>query len=513
MDIRNNANAATAISAENKAKLNKSPIASKAAQMFYKSMQAERKGRSQIEQGDDLEKISESIDNAMDFATKLMMASAKNMGFPDEDGGSNKSTEMMEMAKGISEMMIAKANVNAQMSQLKASKNPAIDLMGLKGKVIDYQDGTRSFSGQPVTYNYKVSHSEQSSSAVITNHFSIYDEHGVTVRNITQTGKSGIHTLEWDGKDNAGNEVMPGKEYTLAIRSEGKKDVGGNQVSFPVTASATLSGVVEGIKIEKGAAVGVIINGQTVNRDQIVNARDIAELENDIVLDTDLIGKKVELDLSRVQVKNGALDVYFNNHVEKPGHLTVEVSDSNGKYLTTLINEETIGVGCGKVRFPIELENGNYIVKVSVQDLQDPGNIQNITLEDKRYVIVGSIIPKDGVFVSTDEEAFSSHTIGAVIGNYSSPTEREEAAYHNATVTYTDDIFVYKHGVENTPTILFDKAEDDSIIEYAAQNIYDNETGALVAIAPGEYRAFELLNNASQVSDAIKLYVVREFGA
>jgi len=512
MDIRNNASTSTAISAENKAKLKKSPITSKASQMFYKSMQAERKGRSQIEQDGDLKKISKSIDSAMDFATKLMLASAKNMGFPDEDGGGNKSTEMMEMAKGISEMMIAKANVNAQILQLKASKNPAIDLMGLKGKVIDYKDDTRSFYGKPVTYNYTISHSEQSPSAVITNHFSIYDEHGITVRNITQTGKAGTHTFEWDGKDNAGNEVMPRKEYTLAIKSKGTKNVGGNRVSFPVTASATLSGVVEGVKIEKGAAVGVIINGQTVNRDQIVDIRDIAELENDIVLDTNLIGQKVELDLSRVQVKNGALDVYFNNHVKKPGHLTAEVRDSNGKYLTTLVNEKAISEGSGKIRFPVELENGNYIVKVTVQDLQDPENIKNVKLEDKRSVFVGSIVPRDGIFVSTDEEAFSAHTIGAVIGNYLNPTEREEAAYHNATVTYADDILVYKNGVANTPTILFDKAEDDSIIEYAAQNIYDNETGALVAIVPGEYRAFELLNNASQTSVAIQLYVIREFG-
>ena len=76
MDIRNTA---TAVTAENRAKSNNSPITSKASQMFYKSMQAERKGRSQIEQGDDLEKVSESIDQAMDFSTKLMLASAKNM--------------------------------------------------------------------------------------------------------------------------------------------------------------------------------------------------------------------------------------------------------------------------------------------------------------------------------------------------------------------------------------------------------------------------------------------------
>ncbi|MDP4709263.1 MAG: hypothetical protein NWS20_04620 [Rickettsiaceae bacterium] len=495
MDIRNTA---TAVTAENRAKSNNSPITSKASQMFYKSMQAERKGRSQIEQGDDLEKVSESIDQAMDFSTKLMLASAKNMGFPDEDGGSNKSTEMMEMAKGISEMMIAKANVNAQILQLKASKNPVIDLMSLKGKVIDYKD-TRSFYGKPVTYNYKVSHSEQSPSAVVTNHFTIYDEHGITVRNITQTGKAGTHTFEWDGKDNAGNEVMPGKEYTLAIKSEGKKDVGGNKGSFHVTASATLSGVVEGVKIDKGAVIGVIINGQTVNRDQIVDIRDIEDLDNDIKLNTDLLGKKVELDLSRVQVKNGALDVYFNNHVEKPGHLTVEIYDSNDKYLITLTNEQAIGVGSRKVRFPVELENGNYKAKVSVQDLEDPENIKNVKLEDKRYATVGSIVPKDGIFVSTDEEAFSAHTIGAVVGDYLSPSKRTEAEYHNSTVTYADDIFAYKNGVANTPTILFDRAEDDSIIEYAAQNIYDIETGDLVAIVPGEYRAFELLSDASQL--------------
>ena len=498
MEIRNAAGAAELAASANKAKTN-SPIDNKAYQMFYKTMQAERKGRSQIEQGDDLEKVSKSIDQAMDFATKLMLSSAKNMGFPDEDGGGSKSTEMMEMAKGVSEMMIAKANVNAQIAQLKASKNPVIDLMNLKGKVVDYNDDSRSFYGKPVTYNYKVSHSEQSKSAFVTNHFSIYDEQGLTVRNITQPGKSGTHTLEWDGKDNSGNEVMPGKKYTLAIKSEGKKDVGGNSnVSFPVTSSATLSGVVEGVKIENGSATGVVINGHTIYRDQIVNVRDIEELENDVALNTDLIGQKVELDLSRAQVKNGFLDVYFNNHVEKPGHLKAEVYDSNDKYITTLINKEEINVGSGKVRFPVNLDNGNYKVKVSVQDLKDPANIKNVNLVDKRSVIVGAIVPRDGIFMSIDEEAFSAHNIGAVVGNFLTPSERKEEAYCNSTVTYADDVFVYKNDVENKPTILFDKAEDDSIIEYAVQNIYDNASGELVAIVRGEYRAYDLLNDVSK---------------
>tara|TARA_B110000503_G_C7161198_1_gene419740 strand:- start:1130 stop:3052 length:1923 start_codon:yes stop_codon:yes gene_type:complete len=500
MEIRNAAGAAELAASANKAKTN-SPIDNKAYQMFYKTMQAERKGRSQIEQGDDLEKVSKSIDQAMDFATKLMLSSAKNMGFPDEDGGGSKSTEMMEMAKGVSEMMIAKANVNAQIAQLKASKNPVIDLMNLKGKVVDYNDDSRSFYGKPVTYNYKVSHSEQSESAFVTNHFTIYDEQGLTVRNITQTGKSGTHTLEWDGKDNSGNEVMPGKKYTLAIKSEGKKDVGGNSnVSFPVTSSATLSGVVEGVKIENGSATGVVINGHTIYRDQIVNVRDIEELENDVALNTDLIGQKVELDLSRAQVKNGFLDVYFNNHVEKPGHLKAEVYDSNDKYITTLINKEEINVGSSKVRFPVDLDNGNYKVKVSVQDLKDPANIKNVKLEDKRSVFVGAIVPRDGIFMSIDEEAFSAHNIGAVVGNFPTPSERKEEAYLNSTVTYADDVFVYKKDVENKPTILFDKAEDDSIIEYAVQNIYDNASGELVAIVRGEYRVHDLLNDNDQTT-------------
>jgi flagellar hook assembly protein FlgD len=272
---------------------------------------------------------------------------------------------------------------------------------------------------------------------VVTNHFTIYEEQGLTVRNITQPGKSGTHTLEWDGKDNSGNEVMPGKKYTLAIKSEGKKDVGGNSnVSFPVTSSATLSGVVEGVKIENGSATGVVINGHTIYRDQIVNVRDIEELENDVKLKTDLINRTVELDLSRAQVKNGSLDVYFNNHVEKPGHLKAEVYDVNDKYITTLIDKKEIDVGSGKVNFKVDLDNGDYKVKVSVQDLEDSTNIKNVNLVDSGYyATVGAIVPRDGIFMSIDEKAFSAHNIGAVVGNFPTPSERKEEAYRNSTVT------------------------------------------------------------------------------
>ena len=54
------------------------------------------------------------------------------------------------------------------------------------------------------------------------------------------------------------------------------------------------------------------------------------------------------------------MEVYFKNHVENPGDLTV-VYDEGGKFLTTLTSKKNIGEGVGKVSFSnTNLDAGVY---------------------------------------------------------------------------------------------------------------------------------------------------------
>lgn len=135
---------------------------------LYKSMEAPRKALSQLKDNSgDMGKAIKNIDDAMDFATKLMLASAKNMGIPSEDGSDNKAQEMSQMAQSIATMMATKAGVQAQMESIEQQKKPAVDLMSLKDKQVEYNDSKRDFFGKPVTYNYRIMHNESDPTASV----------------------------------------------------------------------------------------------------------------------------------------------------------------------------------------------------------------------------------------------------------------------------------------------------------------------------------------------------------
>jgi flagellar basal-body rod modification protein FlgD len=50
----------------------------------------------------------------------------------------------------------------------------------------------------------------------------VLDSNGLLVRSLYQgVWDPGLHLLDWDGKDEAGNQVQPGN-YTVAVNADGK---------------------------------------------------------------------------------------------------------------------------------------------------------------------------------------------------------------------------------------------------------------------------------------------------
>lgn len=480
-----------------KSPIDRSPIKSEGFSRFYDAMQADRKTRSQLE-GNDIEKARENIDKAIDFSTQLMLAAAKNMGFPDSDGSSNKSKEMSDAANSIAGMMATKASIGAQMAAIEAQKNPAVDLMSLKDKMVDYRDDTKGFFGEPVTYNYKVSHDETSPSAVVNLTFTIRDKDGMAVKTVRQTGKVGEHKFVWDGKNDKGQMMLPGS-YTLDLKAEGRKTESGTSITFPVKAGAVLSGVVESIKFEKGVAVGVMINGNLIKRDQISDVRDFVKPKEDNTLSPDLIGQRVEMDFSRVQVKNGSLEVYFNNHVENSGKITVKIFDENGKYIKTLENSDEIAVGTGKFTLPDHgLEDGNYNVKVYVADISDKDKPVDVELKYKTKLVVAGINSRAGTFMSTEEVIYSPHNIDSIVGNYTTELAQRRQDYIGARIVYKNDSFKFDVAAP-AKTFTLMKPEEEAVLSHGEMTIYDTETQELVATVKGQYRPFDLLNDPSKL--------------
>ena len=468
---------------------------------LYKSMDAPRKTPSQLmNSAEDMDKAVKSIDEAMDFATKLMLSAAKNMGMPSEDGNDGKAREMSEMAQSIATMMATKASVQAQMQAIEQQKKPAVDLMSLKGKQVEYDDSKRAFFGKPVTYNYRISHNEPDPTASVNLTMTVRNEQGLAIKTIRQTTKAGEFSYEWDGKDDRGYQVPPGT-YTLDLKAEGRKIVGGKSLPFAVKASASLVGEVEAVKIENGTATGVIINGKTVTRDNIVDVRDMPEPELEVDLTPDLIGRKVDLDFSKAKVNaDGSMEVYFKNHVENPGELTVRVYDEGGKFLTTLTSKKNIGEGVGKVSFSnTNLDAGVYDIKVFVQDKENPANVKDVELSYNESILVAGVSKRYGTVMSVEEKTYDPMHITSVLGNYTTPIEQRRAELIGSEVVYRDDLFKYAPGADPV-SFTFKLPEEDAVISTGRMNIYDENTNELVATVNAEYDLNSMLTVGSQAA-------------
>lgn len=468
---------------------------------LYKSMDAPRKTPSQLmNSAEDMDKAVKSIDDAMDFATKLMLSAAKNMGMPSEDGNDGKAREMSEMAQSIATMMATKASVQAQMQAIEQQKKPAVDLMSLKGKQVEYNDSKRAFFGKPVTYNYRISHNEPDPTASVNLTMTVRNEQGLAIKTVRQTTKTGEFSYEWDGKNDSGHQVLPGT-YTLDLKAEGRKIVGGKSLPFTVKASATLVGEVEAVKIENGTATGVVINGKTVTRDNIVDVREIPEPELEVPLTPDLIGRKVDLDFSKAKVKaDGSMEVYFKNHVENPGDLTVRVYDEGGRFLTTLTSKSKVEAGVGKVSFSnTNLDAGVYDIKVFVQDKENPANVKDVELSYNESILVAGVSNRFGTVMSVEEKTYDPMHITSVLGNYTTPIEQRRAELIGSEIVYRDDLFKYAPGTDPV-SFTFKLPEEDALISTGRMNIYDENTNELVATVNAEYDLNSMLMVESQAT-------------
>lgn len=465
---------------------------------FNKLMNSPRKTIDELKnQGGGFESAMKSLDEAMNFAQALLLASAKNMGLPGDNDSGNQAQEMSAITNSIAQMMATKANIIAQEKVVEAQKNPPVDLMSLENKVVDYEDGSKSFFGQPVNFCYSVSHTDDSPNAIINLNFTIKDNNGKIVKTIKQTGKIGEHKLTWDGRDDKGNKVPEG-QYSMSIKGEGSKTVNGVRNSFSVTAFAGSSGVVESIKIEKGTAVGLIINGVLVERGQIINVTDAPKATSDKPMQ-DLIGKNISLDLSKAQVKNGILEVFYNNHVENSKGLTVKIYDKDNKFIKIVNSGEKIEQGIGSITFNnAELKDGDYIVKAFVNDVTDQDDLKETELKYDLRVIAVGIDPYNNKFKSLDEDIFSIHNITSIEVDYPTPLERKNQEYEGVRIVYKNDLFEYDDNMEPI-NFNFAKPDEDAIIKYGLMNIYDVENNELVAIVKGKYKPYELLEEASQI--------------
>ncbi len=474
---------------------------------FFKKMNKPvKKSQSAYEDMQEKMKIAvKAIDKAMDFSMKLMISSAKNMGLPGGDDNGNKTKEMSDNARSVAEMMATKASIQAQMLQIESQQNTPIDLMNLKGKIVDYDNSTQTFNGtDKVDFTYKVSHSSTSVDSKINLTFNVLDKNGKTVSSNRALGQSGEHKYEWNGRDNFGKKLPEGK-YTLNISAQGSNADG---TTFHVAASATLSGTVESIKMEGGIITGVVVNGQTITREMISNIRDVETPKPKIAPNSELIGKHVDLDFSTAEVTTeGKMVVYFKNHIENSGEMKIQVFDENNKFIKDFKQNDEIGVGSGKITLDkTDLEPGRYNIKVFVEDVTNPDQPKKTELKYDHNVLVNSVNPGNNSFATPDSDEFNAGNIVGVSGNIDSTIEQKRTQYSGVNVLYKNNKFNFDASEE--VKYAFKQPEANGIIHHGRMTISSQETKEIVAMVDGDYRPYDILNDASK--QALTGYIVMQ---
>ena len=487
---------ADSIASDPNRKAGKSSGITKEQSAFFEKMNkpVKKPQSSYEEMQEKMKKAVTAIDKAMDFSMKLMISSAKNMGLPGGDDGS-KMKEMSDNARSVAEMMATKASIQAQMLNIESQQNVPVDLMNLKGKIVDYDNSTQNFNGtDKVEFTYKVSHSNPSTDSKINITFNVLNENGKTVSSNRVLGQTGEHIYEWNGRDNFGKKLPKGK-YTLDIRAQGSN---ANGTTFHVDANATLSGVVESVKMEGGAVTGVVIDGKTITRDMISNIRDIEIPKPKIEPNSELIGKHVDLDFSTAEATtDGKMVVYFKNHLANPGKMKIQVFDENNKFIKDFKKDDKIGVGSGRITLDkTGLEAGRYNIKVFVEDATTPDTPKETELKYKHNVLVNSVTPGNNSFATPDSDEFNAGNIVSVSANIPSTIEYKRAQYVGALVKYKDDKFNFV--ADEEVKYGFTKPEADGVIHHGRMTIYSQETKEPVAMVDVDYRPYDILNDASK---------------
>lgn len=119
----------------------------------------------------------------------------------------------------------------------------ATTLIGNKIKAIG--NSLNKSAGEDTEIHFRLASAAQKVTINIT------DANGVVVRTLELSGQSsGDHSLEWDGKDNSGNELSDGV-YQFSVTAQ---DGSGNDVG----ALTFTTGVIDGIRYNNGAAMLIL---------------------------------------------------------------------------------------------------------------------------------------------------------------------------------------------------------------------------------------------------------------
>ena len=175
------------------------------------------------------------IADNFDAFLSLLTTQLKNQN-PLDPLDTNEFTAQLVQFSGVEQSI--KTNENLEKLLALSGANTLTTAVGFIGKVVTASGDTTSLVNGQAQWSYTVA--QDVPEATIT----VKDKFGQTVFSQQTNLLSGTHTLQWDGRTNAGI-AAPAGSYTLSIDA---KDTSGNKIN----ADTTIIGFVESVDMTGG---------------------------------------------------------------------------------------------------------------------------------------------------------------------------------------------------------------------------------------------------------------------
>lgn len=461
------------------------------------------------------EKDEENIEDSIGF--KLALQEALNppldqlLGGEGKGGGNSHATmaQLISQAEQLLEIKTMSRSVKELTEVMK--KGQSVQALAMHGKEVSYDDSVRTVSKDAQEINFKydlrygVAAPDDAKAAV---NITISDEQGKIVYSTKQIGVKGLNQYKWDGKDNNGKKVEAG-DYKLNVSAAFD-----NGASFgAIEATTSIRGIVESVKIEGGKTV-LRVNGENIDFDSITEigaSTSTVKPKPNVHEMMNYINKEVEVDISQIVISEGGAEVLYNNNVENPGALRVDIYGSNSEYIKTITHTGKLAQGIGSFMLNAKKEgiaDGEYTTKVTVQNKDNDNSY--ITLENTKLKVVVESIDVANSKLKAGGQNYDARSIVNVVGESNLVTLG--AQFMGKRVQYVDDKFKFS-GANYSFTVPVAQTPAGRAMGEAELRVFKGDKQVAIRninpVEPNPIPAYANLNNNGKL--AIDAFINNEF--
>lgn len=183
-----------------------------------------------------------TLANNFDTFLTLLTSQLKNQD-PLEPMKSNEFTQQLVQFSGIEQQIQSNKLLNQLVSA--SGSDGVTAAVGYIGKTVSIASDTQTLKNASAAWTYNLP--REASSVEVA----VQDRLGRTVATVTGETTAGNHTLNWDGKDAQGRQLVDGGAYTLKVTA---KDSAGSSI----TPTISISGRVRAIESSSDGPVLVL---------------------------------------------------------------------------------------------------------------------------------------------------------------------------------------------------------------------------------------------------------------